>query len=254
MSDTTIVTPRARTSGRTPDERVIDLRDGPRRGHEDVLVETVPSLPGPPARCARSKRAVDIVVASFALVVCAPLLVTLVILVKVTSSGPAFYRPVRVGRHGSTFRCIKLRTMVNDADQRLARLLQESPELAHEFERDQKLRSDPRVTKVGRMLRQTSLDELPQLWNVLRGDMSIVGWRPLALGEALRYGLDFDVVCQARPGITGAWQTSGRNDLEYAERVALDVSYVSSSGTMRDIGIMVRTVTQMVPGRGQGAY
>jgi exopolysaccharide production protein ExoY len=255
MSDSLTVTQRARAAIPAPPDREIDLRDRSNRdAPTDVLVEPIPALPVPAARCSRAKRAVDVVVALTALVVGAPVLVALVILVKVTSRGPAFYRPVRVGRHGSTFRCLKLRTMVCDADQRLTRLLEESPELADEFQRDQKLRADPRVTRVGRILRRTSLDELPQLFNVLRGDMSIVGWRPLALGEPQRYGLDFDVVCQARPGITGAWQTSGRNDLEYAERVEIDVRYVSRESTLRDIGIMLRTVTQMLPGRQRGAY
>jgi exopolysaccharide production protein ExoY len=255
MSDSLIVTQRARTAVPPPPELEIDLRDPADRGAPpEVLVEPIPALPGPVARCSRAKRVVDVVVASIALVVSAPVLVVLVILVKATSRGPAFYRPIRVGRHGSTFRCLKLRTMVCDADQRLARLLEESPELADEFQRDQKLRADPRVTRVGRILRKTSLDELPQLFNVLRGDMSMVGWRPLAVGEPQRYGLDFDVVCQARPGITGAWQTSGRNDLDYAQRVEIDVQYVSSESTLRDIGIMARTVTQMLPGRQHGAY
>ena len=255
MSDSLIVTRRARTAVPAPSDRQIDLRDHPTRdAPPEVLVEPIPALPVPPARCRRAKRTVDVIVATIALVVGAPVLVALVIVVRTTSRGPAFYRPVRVGRHGSTFRCLKLRTMVCDADQRLARLLEESPELADEFERDQKLRADPRITRVGRILRKTSLDELPQLINVLRGDMSIVGWRPLALGEAQRYGLDFDVVCQARPGITGAWQTSGRNDVDYARRVELDVRYVSTESTWRDFGIMVRTVTQMLPGRQHGAY
>src|SRR5688500_2411650 len=188
MSDSLIVTQRARTAVPPPPELEIDLRDHADRGAPpEVLVEPIPALPGPAARCPRAKRVVDVVVAAVALVVSAPVLVVLVILVKASSRGPAFYRPIRVGRHGSTFRCLKLRTMVCDADQRLARLLEEAPELADEFQRDQKLRADPRVTRVGRILRKTSLDELPQLFNVLRGDMSMVGWRPLALGEPRRY-------------------------------------------------------------------
>jgi exopolysaccharide production protein ExoY len=255
MSDFPLVSARARASTAPPIALAehAPAHPDPARTPEP-LVPPVPALPAPSPRCRRSQRALDVAVAAVAVVVSAPLLLALVLVVKTTSRGPAFYRPVRVGRHGRTFRCLKLRTMVRDADVRLRELLEAEPDLADEFRRDQKLRRDPRVTRVGRILRRSSLDEIPQLLNVLRGDMSIVGWRPLALGEPHRYGLDFDLVCQQRPGITGAWQTSGRSDLDYGRRVELDVRYACRRSVAGDVLIMAKTIGQLLPGRHQGAY
>ena len=140
-----------------------------------------------------------------------------------------------------------------DHDERLADMLAAEPDLADEFQRTQKLRNDPRVTRVGAFLRKTSLDELPQLLNVVRGEMSLVGWRPLALDEPWRYGRGFDVVCQTRPGITGMWQTSGRNNLSYRERVRLDVEYVDTRNFLGDLRILAATVRQVVRGSGVSA-
>jgi lipopolysaccharide/colanic/teichoic acid biosynthesis glycosyltransferase len=152
------------------------------------------------------------------------------------------------------FRCYKFRTMVVGADQALRVVLLASPDLAREFEREFKLRRDPRVTLVGRFLRRTSLDELPQFWNVFKGDMSVVGWRPLVPDEIPRYGADFPLVAALRPGITGLWQVSGRNDVSYEERVQLDVRYAHEAGLARDLGILGRTVSQMARWSGNGAY
>jgi len=156
--------------------------------------------------------------------------------------GKPFIGLRRVGHDGRHFRCWKIRTMVLDADERLAQLLSQSPEAAAEWARDQKLADDPRVTWLGRSLRATSLDELPQLWNVVRGDMSLVGPRPVTDAEMVRYGEAAAHYVSVRPGITGLWQVQGRNDVSYDERVRLDVSYVSQLGFTKDISILLRTV------------
>jgi exopolysaccharide production protein ExoY len=217
--------------------------------HIDIDIDDVGVLAERPA-----KRAFDIVFASLALIVALPALAVLIVAVRLSSPGPAIYRPLRVGHHGRVFHCFKLRTMVMDADIRLTEVLDHDPKLAEEFRKTQKLRRDPRVTWVGTFLRKTSLDELPQLVNVLRGEMSIVGWRPLALQEPHRYGLNFDIVCQARPGITGLWQTSGRSNLSYAERVELDVSYVRHWSFVQDATIIAKTIRQLIPWGEHGAY
>lgn len=200
------------------------------------------------------KRAFDLVVAVCVMVVAAPLFALIYVLVALTSRGPAIYACDRVGRDGYLFRCYKFRTMVVGADAALHVVLLSSPELATEFEREFKLRRDPRVTRLGKFLRRTSLDELPQFWNVVKGDMSVVGWRPLVPDEIPRYGDAFPVVAAFHPGVTGLWQVSGRNDLSYPERVALDVRYVHEAGLFFDLRIIARTVSQMARWSGNGAY
>jgi len=200
------------------------------------------------------KRAVDVAVAGAVILVGAPVFALIYLVVVMTSRGPAIYACDRVGRDGVMFRCYKFRTMVVGADQALRVVLLASPELAREFEREFKLHRDPRVTLIGRFLRRTSLDELPQFWNVLRGDMSVVGWRPLVPDEIARYGEAFPLVAALRPGITGLWQVSGRNNVSYDERVRLDVRYAHEAGVLRDLGIMCRTVSQMARWSGNGAY
>jgi exopolysaccharide production protein ExoY len=147
----------------------------------------------------------------------------------------------RVGRNGRVFRCWKIRTMVPDAEARLADLLNSDPDAAAEWAEFQKLTHDPRIMSVGDTLRRTSLDELPQLWNVLRGEMSFVGPRPVTVPELDRYGTSRAAYCAMRPGITGLWQVSGRNEVTYAERVALDVEYLYRMSFGTDIGIIART-------------
>ena len=199
------------------------------------------------------RRTFDIGFASFALLVTAPIALVLVVLIRLTSEGPAMYQHRRLGLHGRKFDCLKFRTMVPDADLVLEQLLQESEESRAEFEATHKLKDDPRVTKVGRVLRKTSLDELPQFINVLRGEMSVVGPRPIVDAEIPRYGPDLPVVLSVRPGLTGLWQVSGRNDIDYAQRVALDREYVMTQSIWRDLSIIVRTATVMVK-RENGAY
>lgn len=189
----------------------------------------------------RWKRVFDATVAAGLLLLTLPLIGVLALLVATDGGRPVFAHP-RVGRDGRLFPCVKLRTMVVDADARLARLLAEDPAAAEEWARDRKLRRDPRVTWIGRVLRCTSLDELPQLWNVLRGDMSLVGPRPVTPEEIVLYGPSARSYVRVRPGLTGPWQVSGRNEVSFAERVELDRAYADRPSFAGDVSILLRTV------------
>ena len=165
---------------------------------------------------------------------------------------PILFRHKRIGRNGQMFHCIKFRTMVRNAEEVLRHLLNEHPELRDEWTQNHKLRNDPRVSRVGRVLRLTSLDELPQLWNVLRGEMSLVGPRPIVTAEIAKYGKSFKPYCSVLPGLTGLWQISGRNETTYAERVELDSYYARNWSVWLDLYILAMTV-RVVLFR-QGAY
>jgi exopolysaccharide production protein ExoY len=188
------------------------------------------------------KRSLDIVIAISALILLSPLFLMTALLVKLFDRGPVFYSHNRVGYGGKTFGCLKFRTMCVGAEKRLHEYLQSDPEAAVEWEETQKLRFDPRVTFFGQALRKTSIDELPQLINILRGDMSIVGPRPVVTDELQRYGLHTSNYCNMRPGLTGLWQVSGRNDTTYDERVELDVSYCINWSFWSDLKIILRTL------------
>lgn len=196
-----------------------------------------------------AKRLFDIVGALLLSLLLAPLLL-MISLVLVRDSGPIIYSHPRTGRHGRTFGCLKFRTMVPDAEQVLRDLLHHDPQLQREWLRDQKLRNDPRVTAIGRFLRRTSLDELPQLWNVLKGDMSLVGPRPVMREEWQRYGSRLDTYLAAKPGVTGLWQVMGRSDTDYRRRVALDSFYVRKRSLLLDAYILLVTVRVVLGGRG----
>ncbi|MFQ3679547.1 MAG: sugar transferase, partial [Pseudanabaenaceae cyanobacterium] len=168
------------------------------------------------------KRLFDIVFALTALVGFLPLYLAIALLIYVSSPGPILYVQTRVGRGGKRFRCMKFRTMVVGADKMLAELLARCPERRDEFDSAYKLKQDPRITAIGKWLRLTSLDEFPQFWNVLMGDMSVVGPRPLVPEELPKYGDAIPEVLSVRPGITGLWQVSGRNDIPYPRRVQMD--------------------------------
>jgi lipopolysaccharide/colanic/teichoic acid biosynthesis glycosyltransferase len=195
------------------------------------------------------KRAFDVVGASFAVILLSPLLVAIVGCAYLSGGSPLF-KHRRVGRGGVFFDCVKFRTMVTDADSVLQDLLNSDRQIKEEWLRDHKLRDDPRVTSFGRFLRRTSLDELPQLWNVLRGDMSLVGPRPVVPDELRRYGRRVPVVLSTQPGITGLWQISGRNNTEYRRRVALDVCYVRSRSVLLDLYILFKTLRVVFTRRG----
>jgi lipopolysaccharide/colanic/teichoic acid biosynthesis glycosyltransferase len=200
------------------------------------------------------KRIIDVVGAFIGLLVLAPVFLGLVIAVRLDSPGPVLFRHERVGRNGTRFRCLKFRTMVIDAEQRLQELLASDAEAAEQYARNFKLRADPRVTSIGRWLRRTSLDELPQLWNVLRGEMSLVGPRPVVEAELEKYGAAQTLVFSVRPGLTGSWQVSGRNNIDYDARVSLDVAYVTQMKLRTDVAIIARTVLLMLAFGRNGAY
>ena len=200
------------------------------------------------------KRSGDIFFSLLVLGLGSPLYLARAMLVKLTSRGPVIYVQKRVGRDYRDFGCLKFRTMRRDADKLLSKLLAESPDLEEEFRNDFKLKNDPRITRLGKFLRRSSLDELPQFVNVLRGEMSVVGPRPIVRNELPRYGDRMEEVLAVRPGLTGLWQVSGRNNLTYAERVDLDVRYARHRSFLMDLRIIVRTIGVMLDPRDRGAY
>lgn len=197
---------------------------------------------GSAQRSRLAKRWFDVISASLLLLFISPIFITVVLLVRLSDGGDIFYRHIRIGRNGKPFGCLKFRTMRSDGDLILRRHLSLSEEARHEWETDRKLRNDPRVTRLGKILRKTSLDELPQLINIIRGDMSVVGPRPVTRQELARYGKGLDHYLSVRPGLTGQWQVSGRNDVGYEQRVALDVDYVRHQSFSRDMLIIFKTV------------
>jgi Undecaprenyl-phosphate galactose phosphotransferase WbaP len=199
-----------------------------------------------------TKRALDFACAALLFAILSPLLIALWLGVRLSSRGPAFYRQQRIGENGETFYVYKFRTMVTNAADVLQRCLEHDPVLAEEWARDHKLRRDPRVTKIGRFLRKTSMDELPQLWNVLSGDMSLVGPRPIVDNEISKYGAKYKMYVRVRPGITGLWQVSGRNNTTYEQRVSFDDYYVRNWSVWLDLYILARTVNVVLTG--DGAY
>ncbi|AFY74460.1 glycosyl transferase possibly involved in lipopolysaccharide synthesis [Synechococcus sp. PCC 7502] len=200
------------------------------------------------------KRAFDIGFSLSVLVLLFPLYLAIAALIYFTSSGSIFYRQQRVGKDGRIFSCIKFRTMMIGADQILQDLLEQCPHQKAEFESSFKLKNDPRITPIGKWLRLTSLDELPQFWHVLTGEMSVVGPRPLVVEELSRYGNAIDQVLSVRPGITGLWQVSGRNDLPYPRRVQLDLYYARHHNFGLDLWIVLKTVAIVIFPKGNGAY
>lgn len=198
------------------------------------------------------KRAIDILFCILLLPVVVPLGLLLALGIWLDSRGAPIYRQVRIGRDGRLLRVYKFRTMVCDAEGKLKEWLADDPGLREEWERDHKLKDDPRITRMGHFLRKTSLDELPQLLNVALGDMSLVGPRPIVVEEVDKYGPVFDEYCRVRPGITGLWQISGRNNTTYAERVAFDHYYINNWSVWMDIWILARTIPVVLTG--YGAY
>ena len=191
------------------------------------------------------KRAIDIVVSALGLVLLAPVMLAIAVLVRLDSRGPALFSQLRAGRHGKPFKMLKFRTMCHDAEARISEVVPvESLE-----EPMYKLREDPRVTRVGRVLRRTSLDELPQLFNVLRGDMSLVGPRPEEVWLVKRYSETERFRLEMRPGITGPMQVHGRGELTFQERLAVEREYVENYSIHKDLRILLRTVSGDLPGR-----
>ena len=200
------------------------------------------------------KRIGDIVFSLLVLTLGSPIFILIAILVKLSSPGSVFYIQKRVGRNYREFGCIKFRTMYKDADDLLPNLLEKYPLMRKEFEKDFKLRQDPRITKLGRFLRRSSLDELPQFFNVLKGEMSVVGPRPIVSNEIIKYSLFMEEVISVRPGLTGLWQVSGRNNLSYKKRVELDLFYARNRNFLLDLEIIILTLGVLLFPMDRGAF
>lgn len=201
---------------------------------------------GRDSRYARWGKALfDLALGLMLLPVLLPVILVLCVLVAMDGGLPIFGHK-RIGKDGREFRCWKIRTMVVDAQERLKKHLADNPEAAAEWQQNFKLENDPRITRIGRFLRKSSLDELPQLFNVFRGEMSFVGPRPVVRDELLRYGLHQQVYMSMRPGVTGLWQVSGRNDVAYDQRVSMDVQYAREVSLTEDVRIVAKTVSSVL--------
>jgi lipopolysaccharide/colanic/teichoic acid biosynthesis glycosyltransferase len=201
-----------------------------------------------------AKRLFDVIFSLSVLILFFPVYLLLAMLIAISSPGPIFYVQKRVGKNYQPFGCLKFRTMVENADEMLLDIMATSPHLREEFEDNFKLKQDPRITWIGKFLRLTSLDEFPQFWNVLKGDMSVVGPRPLVPEEVSKYGRYMDKVLMIRPGITGLWQVSGRNDIPYSRRVQIDVYYVNFRNLWLDLWLIVKTMGVIISPKNNGAY
>ena len=198
------------------------------------------------------KRLMDIIVSLLALIVLSPLFFVIAVLIKMDSKGPIFFKHRRIGKDAKPFYCIKFRTMVVNAEEVLKKLFEERPSLREEFEKNFKLKDDPRVTKIGRILRKTSLDEMPQIINVLRGEMSIIGPRPIVEKEVEKYGKYKDLLLQVKPGMAGFWVANGRSDVDYEERVIMDAYYIKNWSLWLDVKIFIYAAISAL--RRRGAY
>lgn len=215
----------------------------------EFALATGPKIEGPLGY--PGKRAFDIAMSIMLIAISAPLVLLLWLIVR-ADGGPGFFGHTRIGLNGRPFRCWKLRTMVPDAERKLRRILAQNPALASAWSRDFKLDNDPRVTWIGGMLRRTGLDEFPQLWNVLRGEMSLVGPRPIIREELSKYGPSAAVYLACRPGLTGPWQVEGRDQrVGYAQRVASDVRYARAPSAVRDFKLILATVGTFIRASGR---
>ena len=198
------------------------------------------------------KRIVELVITVVGSVILLPFIGVIALLVKLDSPGPVFYGHHRLGKDGKPFTAWKFRSMVRNSREALENLLATDPEARAEWEASFKLKDDPRITRMGRFLRKTSLDELPQIWNVIRGDMSLIGPRPIIEEEVAKYGHHYKLFSSVKPGLSGLWQVSGRSDTDYEERVALDIYYIQSWSLWLDLYILFKTVRVVLAG--DGAY
>jgi Undecaprenyl-phosphate galactose phosphotransferase WbaP len=196
------------------------------------------------------KRFMDLFLVISGGIILMPLLLLIALLVKLSSPGPVLYGHTRLGMNGRHFTAYKFRSMVSNSGEVLEKLLESDPEVRKEWEANYKLKNDPRVTKIGKFLRRTSMDEFPQLINILKGEMSLVGPRPIVDGEVAKYGEDYQRIFSVKPGLTGLWQVSGRSDTDYAERVSFDTYYLQSWSVWLDIWVLLKTVGVVIKGRG----
>ena len=200
------------------------------------------------------KNLLDFLFSIFFLIASLPFFLVISILIKLSSRGPIFFLQERIGKNNIPFKCIKFRTMHPEAKDILENMLMKDEKLKIEFEETHKIKNDPRITTVGKLLRKTSLDELPQFINVLKNEMSIVGPRPIVNKEKKKYGKNLKKVLSVRPGITGLWQVSGRNNLTYKTRVKLDLNYIENYNFLMDIRILIRTIGVILFPLDRGAY
>ena len=200
------------------------------------------------------KKFLDFLFSLIFLIACIPIFILISLLIKLSSRGPIFFSQERIGKNNITFKCIKFRTMHPEAKDILENLLMKDDKFKIEFEKTHKIKNDPRITTIGKLLRKTSLDELPQFINVLKNEMSIVGPRPIVNKEKRKYGKNLKKVLSVRPGITGLWQVSGRNNLTYNTRVKLDLNYIENYNLLMDIRILIRTFGVILFPLDRGAY
>jgi Undecaprenyl-phosphate galactose phosphotransferase WbaP len=198
------------------------------------------------------KRCLDIILVTVGGIIILPFLLVIALLIKISSPGPVLYKHKRLGQNGRELQVYKFRSMIADADKKLKAMLEADPELRAEWEISFKLKDDPRITGIGKFLRRTSFDEFPQLINIIKGEMSLVGPRPVTQGEVGRYGEDFGRIFSVKPGMTGLWQVSGRSDTDYEERIAYDSYYLRSWSVWIDMWVLYKTVGVVF--RGKGAY
>lgn len=200
------------------------------------------------------KTIIDLFFSLIILIAGLPILLTIALLIKFSSRGPIFFLQERIGKNKKTFNCIKFRTMHPEAEDILENLITNNEILRKEFEETHKLKNDPRITNIGKFLRKTSLDEIPQFLNVIKMEMSIIGPRPIVKKEIQKYGKSYNKVISIKPGITGLWQVSGRNNLSYKRRVILDCLYVDNISPILDLRIIIRTFGVILFPNDRGAY
>lgn len=193
------------------------------------------------------KRFIDIIIGTIGLIVCIPIFIIIGIAIKIDSKGPVFFKHKRIGKHGKKLEIYKFRTMIENAEEAMKNFTEEQKK---EFAENFKLENDPRVTRVGKILRKTSLDELPQIINILKGEMSIIGPRPVVRSELEKYGSNQDKFLSVAPGLTGNWAANGRSDVSYEERMALELDYVNNRSLILDMKIFFKTILSVLKGRG----
>lgn len=193
------------------------------------------------------KRGIDLVLASIGFILCLPIFIILAIIIKIDSKGPVFFKHTRIGKHAKELKIYKFRTMIDNAEEAMKYFTEEQKK---EFKENFKLENDPRVTRVGKILRKTSLDELPQIINILKGEMSIIGPRPIVESELEKYGKNQEKFLSVAPGLTGYWAANGRSDVSYEERMALELYYVDNRSLLLDLKIFVKTIGSVLRGRG----
>lgn len=202
----------------------------------------------------RLKSSLDVLFAFIFLLAGLPFFIIIALLIKLSSRGPIFFTQERIGESNKTFKCIKFRTMHPEAQDILENLKENDENIRKEFEENYKLKNDPRITNIGKFLRKTSLDEIPQFINVIKMDMSVVGPRPIVKEEAIRYNNSMKKIISVKPGITGLWQVSGRNNLSYKRRIELDCIYIDNMNFLMDLKILIRTFGVILFPNDRGAY